>query len=63
MYGHSNGTMTRARTKQLQSILTNKISMTEALMSLEACKTFENNIKLFNFSFREFCSLFFHFKN
>jgi hypothetical protein len=55
--------MTRPQAKQLQNTLTSQISVTEALMSLKACKTFENNIKLFNFSFREFSLLFFHFQN
>ena len=30
--------MTRVQAKQLQSILTSQISVTEALMSLEACE-------------------------
>jgi hypothetical protein len=38
VYGHSDGPMTRARVKQLQSVLTSQISTTEALMSLRACK-------------------------
>jgi hypothetical protein len=38
VYGHSNGSMKRARVKQLQSALTSQISVIEILMSLEACK-------------------------
>jgi len=62
VYGYSNGLMIRAQAKQLQSSLISQISMTKASMSLKTYKTFENNIKLFNISFKEFSSLFFHFQ-
>ena len=46
-YGHTDGPMMRARTKQLQSILTSRISVIKASMSLEACKLNENGSNMF----------------
>jgi hypothetical protein len=64
MYKHSDGSMMRAWAKQLQNILTSQISITEASMSLEACKLNGNGSNMFVFfqirhrswfgSFREF---------
>jgi hypothetical protein len=47
VHGHSDGPMMRARAKQLQSVLTNQISATEASMSLRACKLNGNCSNMF----------------
>jgi hypothetical protein len=47
VYGHSDGPMTRAQAKQLQSALTSKTSMTEASMSLRTCELNGNCSNMF----------------
>jgi len=49
VFGHSDGPMTRARAKQLQSALTSQISATKALMSLRACELNGNGSNIFVF--------------
>ena len=47
VYGHSDGSMTSARAKQLQNVLTSQINATEASMSLRACELNGNGLNMF----------------
>ena len=49
VYGHSDGPMTRAWAKQLQSTLTSYISVTEASMSFRVCELNGNGSNMFVF--------------
>jgi hypothetical protein len=47
VYKHSNGSITRAQTKQLQKTLISQISVIKAWISLEACELNKNNSNIF----------------